>query len=92
MNSNLTQFPDLPGLPSHPCDTPSRRRKRKRGKDEEKEEIVLDQSQEKLAEAVLGLLTDQVLTEKYRKHVLERARDFSKEAYLKRLLSCIDTW
>ena len=61
-------------------------------KDEEKEEIVLDQSQEKLAEAVLGLLTDQALTEKYRKHGLERARDFSKEAYLKRLLSCIDTW
>lgn len=61
-----------------------------RWKDERKKEIVLEEAQQQLAEAVLELLQNKKLYEKYRKAAPKRAADFSKEAYLKGLVSCIN--
>ena len=59
-------------------------------KDEGKKELLLEKSQEEFAKAVIGLFQDRALYDKYRESALGRARDFSKEAYLKGLVSCID--
>lgn len=59
-------------------------------KDEGKRELLLEKSQEEFAKAVIGLFQDRALYDKYRESALGRARDFSKEAYLKGLVSCID--
>ena len=52
--------------------------------------IVLEESEENFAEAVLQMLSDDSLYEKYAKTGLGRAKDFSKEAYLKELINHIE--
>lgn len=60
-----------------------------RWRDKDKREILLEEEEQQLAEAVLELLQDEVLYEKYRNRASKRASDFSKEAYLEGLISCI---
>lgn len=60
-------------------------------RDESKREILLEEGERQLAEAVLELFQDESLYEKYRNAALNRASDFSPEAYLEELVSCIDT-
>lgn len=52
--------------------------------------IVLEESEEKFAEAVLQVLFDDSLYEKYAQTGLGRAKDFSKEAYIKELINHIE--
>ncbi len=57
----------------------------------DKTEILLEKSEDLLAEAVLGLLRDHELYERYRKGAARRAEDFSKEAYFIGLRDCMDS-
>lgn len=59
-------------------------------KDREKKELILEEAQQQLADAVLELFRDKELYEKYRETAPKRAADFSKEAYRKGLVSCVD--
>lgn len=58
-------------------------------KDESKREILLEEEEQQMAEAVLELFQDEALYENYQNAALNRASDFSKEAYVEGLLSCI---
>lgn len=51
--------------------------------------ILLEESEELFAQAVLMLLQDQEIYERYREKAAGRAADFAKEAYLKELTDCI---
>lgn len=52
--------------------------------------IVLENSEENFAEAVLQMLSDDKLYERYVKTGSGRAKDFSKEAYIKELVNYIE--
>ena len=58
---------------------------------EEKTDILLDESEDRFAEAVLKLLHDREMYERYQRNASGRAEDFSKEAYLRELTACIDS-
>lgn len=57
---------------------------------QENGKIQLDEAENDLAEAVLMLLRDMRLYQKYRENAVMRARDFSLNQYLEGLLSCME--
>lgn len=60
---------------------------------EEKEdgrEIKLEDAEKQLVDGILLMLNDTELYNKYSQLAGERAEDFSKEAYLKKLISCME--
>lgn len=54
-------------------------------------QIKLEPAQEVLAQAILKMLNDKELYNNYREKAAERAEDFSRENYLKGLVSCMET-
>lgn len=58
---------------------------------EDKTDIWLEESEELFAQAVLLLLHDRGLYERYQKRAAKRAADFSKEAYLRGLTACLNS-
>lgn len=58
---------------------------------EDKTDICLEESEELFAQAVLLLLHDGGLYERYQKRAAKRATDFSKEAYLRGLTACLNS-
>lgn len=58
---------------------------------EDKTDICLEESEELFAQAVLLLLHDKGLYERYQKRAAKRAADFSKEAYLRGLTACLNS-
>ncbi len=59
--------------------------------DREGKGIKLEEAEEKLAQAVLRMLNDKKLYEKYQRAAAGRAQDFSQRKYLEGLISCIDS-
>ena len=53
--------------------------------------IKLEKAEQLLADGILKLLNDEELYGKYCNLAEERAKDFSKETYLKELISCMET-
>ena len=58
---------------------------------EDETDIWLEESEELFAQAVLLMLHDRGLYERYQKRAAKRAADFSKEAYLRGLTSCLNS-
>lgn len=58
---------------------------------EDETDIWLEESEELFAQAVLLLLHDRGLYERYQKKAAKRAADFSKEAYLRGLTACLNS-
>jgi glycosyltransferase involved in cell wall biosynthesis len=58
---------------------------------EGKTRIKLEDAENSLAEGILRMLSDTELYQKYCKSAEVRAEDFSKETYLKELISCIES-
>lgn len=58
---------------------------------EDPKSILLDETEEMFAKAVIELLENQEVYKKYQGLSAKRAADFSKEAYLKELRTCIDS-
>jgi len=59
--------------------------------DQEAKSIKLEEGEEALAEAVLMMLNDKELYEKYQRAAAGRAEDFSQGKYLEGLVSCINS-